>query len=454
VSAPGVGRPVDDSYLRHLAEAIAFETVTFEEPAGGDESRAFDEFHTFLAATYPRTWQELAVETVEGHSLLLTWTGSNSDAGAIVLMAHQDVVPVEPETRAAWSKPPFAGERTATHLVGRGALDDKGSLIGILEAVEGLLIDGFRPARTVHLAFTHDEETTRGVGSAAMAKVLEERRVRALFVLDEGGFVTEGLVPMTRRPVALLGIAEKGYVDLELSATGTPGHSSQPPRHTAVGLVARAIARLEDAPMPARLELVRALLGASSKAASPAGRTALRILPRLGPVSRGVLSRRQTTNASIRTTTAATIVEGGVKANVLPSTARAIVNFRLIPGDTVEAVLKHVRRVVGRDVDLRVVRAVEASPVSDPESEGYRLVAGTVVETFPDAVVAPWVVIGATDGRYFAGVSDTVLRFTPFRANPDEVNGFHGVDERIRLEDADDVVRFYRRLIEQAVGPR
>jgi carboxypeptidase PM20D1 len=336
--------------------------------------------------------------------------------------------------------------------VGRGAIDDKGPLIAILEAIEGLLADGFSPARTVHVAFGHTEESTDRPGAEMVAAMLRDRGVRAQLVLDEGGFVSDGVVPMTRGAVALVGVAEKGYLDLELTARGVTGHSSQPPRHTAIGGLARAVTRLEDRPMPARVGLVRDLLDAAGTTAPRSRRLALRALSRLGPVSRRVLGARPATNAAIRTTMAATIVEGGVKANVLPSTARVILNARIAPGDTVDGVVAHVRGTVGPEIEVRSIRAHDPTPIADTSSAGYRLVADTIREIAPDAVVAPWILVGTTDSRFFTSMCDTILRFVPFRVGPGEIAGIHGADERIRLSDAEPAVAFYRRLIERASG--
>jgi carboxypeptidase PM20D1 len=434
-----------ESFLDHLAEAIRIPTVSSET---GADPAPFDRFHQFLAATYRRTWAALSPETVAGHALLATWPGTDRRLDPIVLMAHQDVVPID--VTSSWTHQPFAGERSATHLYGRGTLDDKGSLIAILEAVEGLLGDGHTPRRTMLLAFGHDEEAPRSGGAAAIAALLGERGVRPHLVLDEGGWVTEGVVPLTRRPLALVGIAEKGYLTVELSAAGTTGHSSRPPRTTAVGAVAAAVAALERRQMPATTDVIGPLLAAAARAASPLRAPVLRLAARGGPLSTRLLGRDPTANALVRTTTAATLIEGGIKSNVLPASARAQINFRLLPGDTIEGVLAHVDRVAGDRVIVRVVEGSEASSVSDQKGDAYRLVERTINRVFPDAVVAPWVVIGGTDSRHFTSICDSVLRFSPFRGTPDELAGFHGVDERIRLADAGPAVEFYRALITAA----
>jgi carboxypeptidase PM20D1 len=363
-----------------------------------------------------------------------------------------DVVPVEPGTETQWSVSPFDAGRTTSHLIGRGAIDDKGGLIAMFEAVEAAIDAGFTPERTVMLAIGHDEESMGSAGAASVVELLLDRSVRAEFVLDEGGFVTEGVAPATKQPIALVGISEKGYLDLEVTASGDPGHSSAPPKTTAIGRLAEAIAALQANPLPAHLELQSDFFESISRAARPGARHLIRNVVKLRGLGVRLLGRQASTNALIRTSMAPTIVEGGVKSNVLPASARAVINFRILPGDTVDSIVTHVRSVVGDDLELRVLQGWEASAVTDVTSSGYRMVADVIGSVFPDALVAPWVVIGATDARYYTRISDTVLRFLPFRMNADELTGFHGIDERVRLTDAESAVRFYRRLIERAAG--
>ncbi len=437
---------VGDRFLDHLAAAIRIPTVSHDEHAAVDQV-AFDQFRAFLEHTYPATFARLEVEAFSAHARLLTWSGSDPQGPALVLMAHQDVVPVEDDS--TWSHRPFEATRTATHLIGRGAIDDKGSLIAILEAVEALLERGTDLRRTLILALGHDEERMGADGAGAIASALARRAITADLVLDEGGFITEGVVPATRRPVALVGVSEKGYLDVELSASAAPGHSSAPPRVTAVGAVAAAVAALQSNPLPAHIERQAAFFAAAAGAARPPLRQLIAALPRLGRLAERLLAKRPSTDALIRTTTAPTMIEGGIKANVLPSSARALVNFRILPGDTTGTVIDHVRSVVGDTVTITPHLGWDAAPVSDTTSAGYRALEETITEVFPDVVVAPWIVIGATDARYFSPVSDTVLRFLPFRMDQAELSGFHGDDERIRLADAEPAVRFYRRLIER-----
>jgi carboxypeptidase PM20D1 len=451
--APTPGR-AGAAYLSHLSEAVRIPTVGYEDRSLVDLA-AFDEFHSFLERSYPLIHERLRREVVGGHSLLFTWEGSDPAAPPVLLMGHMDVVQVEPGTEGAWQHPPFGAVQDERYLWGRGSLDDKGSVVAIFEAVEGLLADGFCPDTTLHLTVGHDEETGGVQGAAAVARLFAERGVRLDFVLDEGGGVSSGLIPGVTVPVALIGVGEKGYLNVELLAEGTGGHSSVPPGHTAVGLVAAAVQRIEASPMPARFgvqagffDAVAPLLG------GPRGRL-LRRAGSLGFMLDKPLSAMPIANAVIRTTTAVTMIEGGVKPNVLPQQARAVVNFRILPGDTVAGVLAHVKRVVGKGIIVRQLAAgfsAEPSPLSDPRSASYGVLAATVEEVMPGTAAAPWIVLGATDSRHFVPVADNVYRFSPFLMTPDDLSRVHGTGERMRLAEADRVVAFYRRLVERACG--
>ena len=233
---PAVPEPgsAGDRYLERLAAAVRLATISNEDRSRTDPA-PFAAFHAFLEETYPLVHQNLGREVVAEHSLLYTWEGADPSAPAVLLMGHMDVVEIEPGTEGNWADPPFAGERDEEFLWGRGTLDDKCSVMAIFEAVEDLLAEGFRPDVTLYLAFGHDEEIGGGQGTASISALLASRRVRLDFVVDEGGAVVTGLLPGVTRPVALVGIGEKGYLNVELIADGAGGHSSVPPPHTAVG---------------------------------------------------------------------------------------------------------------------------------------------------------------------------------------------------------------------------
>jgi carboxypeptidase PM20D1 len=370
-------------------------------------------------------------------------------------MAHQDVVPVAPGTEKQWHADPFGGEIRDGFIWGRGAWDDKGNLMAILEAVDSLAAAGFKPRRTLYLAFGHDEENGGAQGAAAIARLLAERGVHCEFALDEGLLITEGIMPGVTAPVALVGIAEKGSMTVRLTATAIAGHSSMPSSRTAIGTLARALAALEASPMPAA---IGGVAGEMFDAVVPEmhgfNRVVLSNRWLFGPLVRAQLERAPSTNAVLRTTTAITVIKGGNKENVLPGQAEALVNFRLIPGDSIAAVVDHVHRVVGNErVAIEVLApATEASAVAAHDSPAYRLLERTIRELFPDVVVAPGLMIGGTDSRHMSAVADDVFRFSPVRARAEDLSRFHGTDERIAVSNYADLIRFYLQLIRNAAG--
>lgn len=421
---------------------------------------AFEQLHAHLAQRYPRLHAALRRERF-GATLVFTWPGSDAAARPIALLAHQDVVPVAPGTDALWQVPPFEGrvDLAASGFVwGRGAWDNKGNLVAQMEAVEALLAAGFAPRRTVYLVLGHDEEVGGREGAARVAEALRQRGVRLEAVLDEGLVVTQGLLPGLAVPAALVGVAEKGALSLRLTVDARPGHSSLPPGpgQSAIGILAAALARLDAQPLPAGVEGVSAQMFAALAPEMPlAQRVPLSNLWLFAPVVERMLARGPSTNALLRTTTALTLVDGGNKENVLPGQARAVVNFRILPGDSAESVTAFVRRVLADD-RVRVERfspAFEPSRVSPADVPFYRAVEASVREVFPGAVVAPGLMLAATDARHFDAVADGVYRFSPVRAGPEDLSRFHGTDERLSVDNLVEMIRFYHRLLQRAAGP-
>ena len=444
----------EQAAAERLAAAVRFRTISYEQPSAASQAE-FLRLHEFLAQAFPHAHAALTREIVRQYSLLFTWHGRDPAAAPIVLMAHQDVVPVAPGTESRWQSPPFAGEVKGGFVWGRGTWDDKGSLMAIFEAVERLRVAGFTPHRTVYLAFGHDEEIGGSDGASTIATMLQNRGVHPEFVLDEGMLILSDALPGLARPAALIGIAEKGAATLRLTATAPPGHSSMPGPRSAIGALAAALTRLERAPMPGRIGGVAAQM---FDTVAPEMRGANRVLLSnrwlFGPLIASRLTLQPSTNAAIRTTTALTVVQGGNKDNVLPGEAQAWVNFRLLPGDTIAAVVQHARNVIGDDT-LRIdvtPGAAEASPVATTDSIGFRLLSHTIHEVFPDAVVAPSLMVAATDSRHMGRLTRDVYRFVPVRASTSDLSRFHGTDERISIGNYADMIRFYQRLISSAAG--
>jgi carboxypeptidase PM20D1 len=436
--------------VQRLAGALRIPTISRE--AGRSDAAALAAFARYLKDQFPRVHATLPPEAV-GHSLLFTWPGRDPAALPLLLLAHMDVVPVEPGTEGRWTHPPFGGVVADGQVWGRGARDDKSSVLALMETAEWLLARDFRPARTVHFAFGHDEEVGGQDGAKQIAALLASRGVRA-HLLDEGSAVLDGFMPGLRRPVAAVMTAEKGYVTVRLSTRGQGGHSSQPPPATAVSRLARAVARVQQSPLPTRLvSPVTDMLDRLAPEMGLADRLVLANRWLFGPLIRRRMAADPATNALVRTTTAATVFNAGIKDNVLPSEAAALVNFRLLPGDTVAEVLAHVRQTVADDgVELSVHGGFgdEASVPSPLDGEFFRLVERTVREAFPGAVVSTGLVIGATDARNYEGVYVTRYNFTPALLTPSDLPTLHGTDERISVENYLGMVRFYVQLLRNA----
>jgi carboxypeptidase PM20D1 len=454
-SAQASGEPVPDLAIREgaadrLGGAIRIPTISHEDPARFD-AEAFPALHAYLQKSFPQVHSRLERETVATHSLLYTWKGSNSSLKPILLMGHLDVVPVEPGTESQWQEEPFSGRMTDGFIWGRGAIDNKSAVLGTLEAMEMLLLEGFRPARTVYLAYGHDEEVGGTRGARGIAALLKDRGVELEMVLDEGGVIGDGILPGISYPVALVGIAEKGFASIELSTRSEGGHSSLPPPQSTVGILSAAIARLEGNPMAARFEGATEQLFDTVGPSFPlAQRAALANLWLTRSLVMRALGGSPATNAMIRTTAAATIFQAGSKDNVLPSVARAVVNFRILPGDSVDGVIAHVRRVIDDTrVDVRVVGRFSAEPsaVSSTDSDSYRTIQRAIRRVTPDAIVAPYLVVVVTDARYYASLTQNIFRFLPLRLSSDDVQRMHGTDERLAVRNYQNAIRTYRQMI-------
>lgn len=438
----------NDSLLaEHLAGAIRIPTVSYQDSI--PRRVALAQLRVYLASIFPRTHATLEHEVVGDGNLLFTWTGTDSALEPIVMMGHMDVVPVEAGSERLWTHPPFSGDIADGFIWGRGALDDKVGVLSLLEAVEALLAEGVRPRRTVILAFGADEEVA-GRGATDIIGALRSRGVRPLVAIDEGSAVVRGVMPGTSRPVGLIGISEKGAASVELTVEGTGGHSSMPPAQTAVGVIAHAIDQLEMRPMKARLDgPTAAMFDRVGRDLTLPYRIALANLWLSRPLLVRSLSGSPMTNATIRTTTAPTVVQGSPKDNVLPIRARAIVNFRIIPGETPETVLQHVRMTVA-DPRVRIALNGEPSPpspVSSTSSASYLTLARTIRAFEPDAIVAPSLVVGATDARHYAGYARDVYRFLPVTLGPDDLARIHGKNERVGVRAYARAVTFQTKLI-------
>jgi carboxypeptidase PM20D1 len=431
--------------------------VSGEEPLG-IRIADFQDFMDFLQQTYPFVHALPERRTFGQFSLLFKWEGTDADLLPVLLMAHYDVVPVEVTTESLWKYEPFSGHMTADSVWGRGAMDDKLACIALMEAVEQLLREGQHPQRTVYLALGHDEEKGGYQGAQQIATYLQEHQITCQYILDEGGAITDGIIPGAGSPVALIGIAEKGILNLELSVNIAGGHASMPAGATAIEVLARAIDRLKSHPFPTQItEPTRLMFDHLGPELPWPLRIAFANADILQPLLMQKLNDTPQGNASIRTTMVPTIISAGLKENVIPQTAKAVINLRTLPGATTHGIIDRLGKVIQDERILIEPVGVSADPstVSDVSAAGYRFIEQSIREIYPETIVVPNLLVGATDSRHFAGVSEHIYRFRPFHLDPETVQSVHGINERVAKTDLENGIRFFSQLIRNsAFGPQ
>jgi carboxypeptidase PM20D1 len=434
--------------IEKLSQAVSFPTIsyTYESPV---DTTAFSGYLDFITGAYPLVHSKLVKEVFNKFSLLYYWQGKDTSLKPVILMAHHDVV--APGDTALWEKPPFSGEIEGRYIWGRGTLDDKNSMISILEAAEILLSQGFEPERGIYFAFGHDEEIGGNRGAEAIAEFLKKGGTEAEYILDEGLAVTVGMVPMIRKPVALIGTSEKGYLSVKLTVELPGGHSSTPEKESAVIVLNRAVNNLVKRQMKARIS-------------GPVRDFIRYVGPEMPFYAKAVFANRWlfnnlilkvysgtgSGNALIRTTTAPTILSAGIKDNIVPAKAEAVVNFRILPGETSSDVMAHLEKVIG---DKRVIISQlnegfsEPAPVSPADVPAFRILLATVRMVYPEAVVAPSMMLASSDSKHYRQISKNIYRFAPIIVNPEDMVRIHGINERNRTEDFRRGISFYYNLI-------
>ena len=439
---------------QHLGEAVRIQTVSHQDPAE-NQLGEWTKLHDWLTATYPKASAKMQRQEL-GQTLVYTWPGSDPAAQPIIVMAHQDVVPVTPGTEGDWKHAPFAGEIAEDAVWGRGSVDDKGSLVALFEGLEALAGQGFAPKRTIILVTGHDEEVG-GTGARAAADWLAARRPKALFTIDEGGLIATD-TPMINGPAAMIGVAEKGYVTLQVVASAKGGHSSAPPPANEIGTINLAKALLQIEAKQFALELRGPAEGMVAVLAAKAGG-----MSKLAAANRwlfgGLIVSRMGDNpasaAMLHTTIAPTMLTGSPKENVLPQTATALINYRIAPWDSSAKVLARARGAVGKlpvMVDFSGGAAREPSPVSSSNSPGWNLIAATVAADRPGLVVSPYLVVAGTDSRSMSPVSNGVYRFQAISLASGDIKMIQGTTEHMTLDNLTSLIRFYARLIATAAG--
>ncbi|MBI9049339.1 MAG: M20 family peptidase [Anaerolineaceae bacterium] len=441
--------PQPERVAERLSRAIQCQTISFSESQPPD-AKVLKELRDVLEKNFPQVHKICEKQLINGDALLFTWKGKNTDLKPILFAGHQDVVPVDENDVAKWTHAPFSGEIVDGWVWGRGALDMKNQVVAVLESVERLIESGYQPERTIYLAFGHDEEIGGIRGAAKIVEWLKEQKISLEAVIDEGGMILSGLLDGVDDPFAMVGIAEKGMATIDMSLEMNPGHSSMPPHHTAIGVMSKAIIRLEDHPMPAEPEMMLPLMRALGKSLPFVLRMAFANMWLFKSVVISEMRKNPRGDASIRTTTAVTLINGGIKDNILPPSAKATVNFRVIPGECVADVLEHMRNVI-KDERIQLIPNKEiiwdASPVSNTDSAAYMILKETIQKTFNNVPVACQIFPAATDSRHYYAVCQNVYRFMPLYMTSEALGGVHGINERVEIAALEQMVQFFGALI-------
>ena len=462
-----------DSALAHLSAAVQLPTISHRNRARNNTT-AFQDFQTLLESTYPAVTSNLSKYTGEDFgdphnaSLLYQWSASSAeDSSAVLLMAHYDVVPVEQSTLAKWKHPPFSGAIDGEYLWGRGTLDDKCTTIALMEACERLINFGFRPQRDVYFAFGHDEEVGGRYGNQQISDWMRGRGIRLSMVLDEGGGIYRG-VPGLDQPAALIGIAEKGFLNITMTAQlDDAGHAAIPPQETAIVVLANALTKLQQTPFPTKLDGgISRMLDYLGPEMSFLNRLAIGNRQFFGSLIEHQFSNTPAGNAALRTTMVPTMIDAGFTENALPTAATANLHLRIQPGETVESSLSFVRSVIQDErITLHTDRMLDGTPrdqvpfrepsrISSDTSESFQALHQTIKQVYPDVTVAPFFVVASTDSAHYddPALSQDVYRFTPWNLDQTGLTLIHGVNERVSTREFIQMIRFYEQLLINLVG--
>ncbi|MBO3116492.1 M20 family peptidase [Winogradskyella sp. DF17] len=455
-----------DGAVERLSKGVTYKTISNQDREDFD-TEAFLAYHKFLEESYPNVHKTLKKE-VHGdprpYSLLYTWEGKDTSLQPALFYAHLDVVPVPEDSRDQWKEDPFAGTVKDGYIWGRGVLDDKNQVQAILEAAEMKIAAGWQPSRTIYFVFGQDEEVGGAEGAKAIADVLEQRGIeRFAYVMDESAPLTPGIFPGIDDNTALIGIAQKGFISLQLQINGIGGHSSMPPEESNIGILAEAITKLEAAQFPYKIH--------------PAVRSQYRYMgpeldeenqPLYAAVAFGkddeltemeqkfidVMSKNEVTRAMLHTTIATTIFNAGIKDNVLPPTATAVVNFRPMPGDTPEVIIQHVKNAIQDDrIEIKDISAsTPATNIAEVGNPAYNMLEKTIRQIYGnDLIVAPFFVVGGSDSKHFQArdFAPDVYTITAIQLeNTEEFKGFHGVNERILVAEYAKSIGFFYQIFD------
>lgn len=450
-NAAAAFKPDIEDAIGRFAQGIRYQTIS----RTGDERfnlNEFLEFHAHLERSYPNIERELSKKKIGVSSLLYEWPGRDLKRPALMLMAHMDVYPVEDADRSAWECDPFEGKVDSRYLWGRGSWDDKASLFSIMEAVESLIERGWRPERTIFLALGSDEAVGGTRDVVKIADHLRQRKIEIELMMVEGLVVTDGILPGVDRPVALIGIAEKGYLSVELKKVTGPAFASSPPElaTTAAGALSLKVNHLLQKNFEPYLNSV---VHQMFSAVAPHAKGLLRpVLSNLWLFKKKILkelAKKPTSLATIKTTVSMTSFHCENNDNMLPETAAFVLNIRMLPGESIQDTLVSLSRFI--DDDLIEIKTLpgshEPSPIESVSSKNFALVSESIKSSFPGVLIAPGLMVGATAARHFHDICGNIYRFTPILANQGDLARFHGNNERISIDNFGCAIDFYTNLL-------
>lgn len=434
-----------DLYAKELSELIKIKTLSYS--LDEENYKPFRDMQKVMKDIFPNVYSTLEQTTFKGESILFKWVGKSNEK-PIVLMAHQDVVPAD---KKGWDFEPFKGEITKTEIYGRGTLDTKSTLYGFFKAIDELIESGFTPEHDVYISSSTDEETSGG-GAGYSVEMLKDKGSVPYFVLDEGGAIVSNSLPSSKKPIALIGVIEKGYVDIKFTAKSKGGHSSTPPKNSPIARLSKFVTDIEKN-FPLKTKMIPEV-SAIFKKAAPSMSFGYRylfgnlwlfkplvtfLLPKINSYGRALLS----------TTIAFTMSKGSSAENVIPSEAYVIANLRTHPIQGIDSSFKVLETIAKKyDVEAKILGGREASPISSTTNDAYKYLVKTIRQNYPDVLVSPYIMLGGTDCRFFSEITESAFRFSPVRMSNDELKKIHGKNESIRKSSLVEAVIFYKALIE------
>lgn len=438
--------------IQRLSKALQFETVS------GFDSKTFDtlaykNFLSFLQQAFPFAHQKLELKIINDYSLVYYWKGTDAKKAPLLFLGHYDVVPAETSTLNKWTHPPFSGHIDNEWIWGRGAVDDKFQIMSLLEAAEKLMKENFIPRQDIYFGFGHDEEIGGEQGALKIAEYFKTKNLEFELILDEGGIMVKDVFPGITKTIALIGTAEKGDMNIEMAVFQKGGHSSVPPKETAIDILSKAITKLNKQPMPARLQeptikmlnkLAPYFDGKTRFALKHRGLFRKKILKKL--------SNNNGTNALIRTIISPTMLRGGVKENSLPTFAAVNLNVRVLQGDSIESVMAYIHKITNDTSIQLTLKKPYHNPSAITPSNGkvWDALNATIKENWPDVIITPLVAPGTTDSRHYSSLSKNIFRFIPVTVNDESKEQIHGINERIGINEYRKSIVFYTELIKKA----